>query len=158
MSSISPSSPSSASSVSAAELGDALVRAWNAHDASAVASLFAAEVEAFDVADAAVRRTPEEIQRASARYLAAFPDLEIRLDELLADDGRVALVWTAHGTHAGSIMRIPPTGRVVEVRGVCILTVERGKIRQAINVWDVAGLLRALGLLPDLIGAEASES
>jgi ketosteroid isomerase-like protein len=45
---------------------------------------------------------------------------------------------------------IPPTGREIEVRGVSLLTVEDGKITHGLNVWDTAGLLRALRLLPEL--------
>jgi hypothetical protein len=31
-----------------------------------------------------------------------------------------------------------------------VLTVEGGKITRALRVWDLAGLLRTLGLLPEL--------
>jgi hypothetical protein len=37
------------------------------------------------------------------------------------------------------------------VRGVSLLTLESGKIKHAHYIWDVAGLLRAIGLLPDLL-------
>jgi len=47
-------------------------------------------------------------------------------------------------------MNIPPTGRAVAVRGTSVLTVEDGKIKRAFRIWDVAGLLRSIGLLPEL--------
>ena len=47
-------------------------------------------------------------------------------------------------------MRIPPTGREVAVRGVSILTIADGKVTHGETIWDTAGLLRALGLLPEL--------
>ena len=47
-------------------------------------------------------------------------------------------------------MNIPPTGRKVAVQGVSILTVEEHRITRGVYEWDVAGLLRAIGLLPDL--------
>jgi hypothetical protein len=47
-------------------------------------------------------------------------------------------------------MRIPPTGRSIAVRGTSVLTVESGKIIRGLYVWDVAGLLRSIGLLPEL--------
>ncbi len=31
-----------------------------------------------------------------------------------------------------------------------MLTIEKGRIIRARSMWDVAGLLRAIGLLPDL--------
>jgi hypothetical protein len=47
-------------------------------------------------------------------------------------------------------MHIPPTGRFATVRGVSILTFMDGKIYRGQYMWDVAGLLRAIGLLPEL--------
>lgn len=149
-----PPQPPEQPSLAVAALGRALVRAWNDHDASAVATLCASDVEGFDVADAVIRRGPDDVRRASEQYLAAFPDLVVQIEELLADDRRLALAWVAQATHAGPIMRIPPTQRPVRFRGVCVLTIEHGKIRQAINVWDVAGMLRGIGLLPDLVPTE----
>jgi hypothetical protein len=36
------------------------------------------------------------------------------------------------------------------VRGVSAFATENGKITRGLHVWDVAGFLRALGLLPEL--------
>jgi hypothetical protein len=47
-------------------------------------------------------------------------------------------------------MNIPPTGRAIVLHGVSLLTVSSGKITRASYLWDVAGLLRCLGLLPEL--------
>jgi hypothetical protein len=47
-------------------------------------------------------------------------------------------------------MNIPPTGRNVEVLGTSVLTVGDGKIARGLYIWDVAGLLRSIGLLPEL--------
>ncbi|MGH2523928.1 MAG: ester cyclase, partial [Anaerolineales bacterium] len=79
--------------------------------------------------------------------LRAFPDLRVTLDDLVVEGGRIALAWTWHGTHRGVVMNIPPTDRPVTVRGMSFLTVEEGQIRRGVRLWDVAGLLRALGLL-----------
>jgi hypothetical protein len=47
-------------------------------------------------------------------------------------------------------MKIPATGRKVVVQGMSMLTLRDGKITRGLHVWDVAGLLRAMGLLPVL--------
>jgi predicted ester cyclase len=59
-------------------------------------------------------------------------------------------MWNVRGTHQGTLMNIPPTGRQISVRGVSLLTIENAKVRRATYIWDVAGLLRAVGLLPEL--------
>jgi predicted ester cyclase/limonene-1,2-epoxide hydrolase len=45
-------------------------------------------------------------------WRAAFPDLTITVDDLLADGDRVGLRWTAHATHRGELMGMPATGAV----------------------------------------------
>ncbi len=85
-----------------------------------------------------------------AAILNAFPDLEMSAGAPLIDGQRIAVEWSLRATHQGPVMNIPPTRRRVQVRGISILTMEGGLIRRASHVWDVAGLLRSLGLLPDL--------
>ena len=83
-------------------------------------------------------------------YLCAFPDLHFLPDEPVCRDNTVMLNWQARGTHLGTFLNIPPSGRTMQVRGVSTLKLRNGKIVEAIYVWDVAGLLRNIGLLPDL--------
>jgi hypothetical protein len=47
-------------------------------------------------------------------------------------------------------MNIPPTGHKVQVRGVSIIDVEDGLIVRGQYIWDLAGMLRHMGLLPEL--------
>lgn len=127
-----------------------LLEAWNAHDVSRVVALCAPQYEGRDVAEPRVRRGQADVHDAVIRYLASFPDLRVNAEDLVVAGNRAALVWTAHGTHQGGLMHIPATGREVDVRGVSLLTVEGGRVSRELVIWDVAGLLRALGLLPDL--------
>ncbi len=126
------------------------VRAWNAHDSGHVAAFFAADYEGTDVADALPERGPQGAREMAERYVQAFPDLHFTVEEIVAQDNCVAFAWTAQGTQRGPFMNIPATGRPVAMRGMSLLTLEDGKIKQGLHVWDVAGLLRAIGLLPEL--------
>jgi hypothetical protein len=47
-------------------------------------------------------------------------------------------------------MNIPPTGRQVRVRGVSLMRLKNGRIKSARRIWDLAGMLRTFGLLPEL--------
>ncbi len=127
--------------------------AWNAHDADRLAGFYAPEYVGVDVADAAPQTGRPGIRQAALRYFAAFPDLDVRADEMVVEGGRVAVVWTARGTHRGVLMNIPASGRAVEVRGVSVLVVRNQQIARAFTMWDVAGFLRTLGLLPELAAA-----
>jgi hypothetical protein len=55
--------------------------------------------------------------------------------------------------HAGSFLQIPATNRSVTVRGISMLSVRDGKITRGIHLWDLAGLLRDVNLLPNLPGS-----
>jgi steroid delta-isomerase-like uncharacterized protein len=126
-----------------------LLDAWNSHDLRRVATFYAPDYEGIDVGQAQPQRGSRERVRVLAAYMRAFPDLYFT-GEPLVEGNRAVLVWTMRGTHRGTLMRIPPTGRCVEVRGVSVLTIEHGLVTRGLTIWDTAGLLRSLGLLPDL--------
>ncbi len=127
-----------------------LVEAWNSHDPDRVARLYASSYEGVDVGEASPQRGPEGIRQSAVRYLRAFPDLQLSEEEQIVEGNRVALAWKARGTHRGALLNIPATGRLVEIRGVSLLALDGGKIARGLYVWDVAGLLRDLGLLTEL--------
>ena len=127
-----------------------LLAAWNAHDTERIETFYAPEYEGVDVGEAELQRGPRGISRSVVRYLKAFPDLRFVEEDVVVQGDRAVLVWTAHGTHGGKLMSILPTGRKIAVRGVSVLTIENGKITRALYIWDAAGLLRSIGLLPEL--------
>lgn len=127
-----------------------LLAAWNSRDPERIETFYAPEYEGEDVGEAEPRRGPGGVGRTAERYLRAFPDLRFVEDEIIVEGNRAVLIWTARGTHRGALMRIPPTGRSVTVRGTSVLTVEGQRITRGLHVWDVAGLLRNIGLLPEL--------
>ncbi len=131
---------------------DSLFAAWNAHDVAEVLNHYTPDYQELDVARAAPARGQAEVHRLVSYYLQAFPDLSILLDDCVIDGERMALYWTWHGTQHGSFMHIPPTGLPVSVRGTSLIVLCEGKIRSALRIWDLAGLLRDLKLLPELAG------
>jgi steroid delta-isomerase-like uncharacterized protein len=133
-----------------ASLVAAVMEAWNTYDVERLASFYALDYEGLDINDAVPQRGPQGIQRMVKRYRDAFPDVQFTAEEVIVQGERVALVWTAQGTHQGRLMNIPPTGRQVTVRGVSVLTVKDGQVRRGLYIWDLAGLLRGIGLLPEL--------
>jgi steroid delta-isomerase-like uncharacterized protein len=140
----------SAAAAEAAAFVAAFERAWNAHDLDALAALVADDFEGTDVAESGVAYGPEGFRRQAAVYLTAFPDLRLTFDEVFVNGDRLAVRWRTEATHTGPFLRIPPTHRRVNGKGVTLLTLEGGRVRRSERVWDVANLLRGFGLLPDL--------
>jgi steroid delta-isomerase-like uncharacterized protein len=127
-----------------------LVEAWNSHDLDRAAEFYTDDFEGSDVAQPIPQLGPEGIRQSLTLYFQALPDLHFTAEKIIIQDDQAVLVWTAVGTHGGKVMNIPPTGRPIRVQGVSILTITDSKIKKASYIWDVAGLLRNLGLLPEL--------
>jgi steroid delta-isomerase-like uncharacterized protein len=132
------------------EFLNGFMAAWNAHDVRAVAAYYAPDYEEIDVARAQPQVGPDNVRRTLLYYLRAFPDFQVTLDDAIVNGERVAMYWTWTGTQRGTFMNIPATGHRVSVRGSSLVTLKDGQIQRAIRIWDLAGLLRDLKLLPEL--------
>ena len=121
---------------------------FNTHDAGATAAYFAANAELRDVGVAGPVVGPEQIAAVYARHFAAMPDAHVRIDRLVAEGDTVVVEWTNTGTHRGRFMGIPATGKPVSFKGVSIIRYRDSMAIADTRVWDLAGLLRQIGLLP----------
>jgi steroid delta-isomerase-like uncharacterized protein len=83
-------------------------------------------------------------------YRTAFPDLTFTIDDMMVDGEKVLTRWTARGTHKGSLMGIPPTGKQATVTGMTIDRFSGGKIVEGWANWDTLGLLQQLGVIPKM--------
>ncbi len=126
--------------------------AWNAHDVHTVTGYYATDYEDVDVARTQSRYGADTVRHTLLYYLSAFPDFAVTLDDAVLNGERIALYWTWTGTQRGTFMNIPPTGHRVRVRGSSLVTLRDGQIQRAVRIWDLAGLLRDLKLLPELTG------
>jgi steroid delta-isomerase-like uncharacterized protein len=127
-----------------------LMNSWNTHDIERMMTFYAPDYEGSDISQAQPNHGPDGVRFMFERIVRGFPDISFTLDQTITQGSEVVLIWTAQGTHQGHIMKIPPTGRRIAVRGSSVLTLEDGKIKKALYIWDVAGILRGIGLLPEL--------
>jgi steroid delta-isomerase-like uncharacterized protein len=75
---------------------------------------------------------------------AAFPDLKTEILVSVEQGDMVALRWRSYGTHTGSFMSVPPTGRKVEVVGASFCRFVDGLLAEEWVVWDPRELLSAM--------------
>lgn len=75
----------------------------------------------------------------------AFPDLEIRIDDLVAAGDKVALRLTLGGTHLGEFQGIPATGRRISYVSHEFYRVADGLVAEEWICSDMASLFRQLG-------------
>jgi steroid delta-isomerase-like uncharacterized protein len=136
--------------VNVAHVVEQMMQALNAHDVEKLAALVTADYEGIDVNQRLPQRGRGEAMMVLELYIQAFPDLRMVEHEAVIEGDRAAIMWTARGTHLGTIMHIPPSGKPVEVRGTTVLHLNGSCISRAVTVWDVAAMLREIGLLPEL--------
>lgn len=92
----------------------------------------------------------ESISQRSSMFHTAFPDLRLLVNDMLAEEDRVAVRWTAEGTHNGELAGIAPTGRRIKLTGMTILRIEGGRIAESWTELDMLGLLQEIGAVAAL--------
>ncbi len=91
---------------------------------------------------------PEGFTQFFTLFRSAFPDLNIAVEHMLADDDNVAFAYTITGTHQGDFMGIPATGKRIKARGMQIARFEDGKMVERWGSSDELGILKQLGIEP----------
>jgi steroid delta-isomerase-like uncharacterized protein len=86
-------------------------------------------------------------QFAKAFY-AAFPDIHHHIEDTIAEEDRVAVHFSLHGTNSGDFFGIPATNKEVQITAIAILKVKDGRVNRLDANFDEAGLMRQLGVMP----------
>jgi predicted ester cyclase len=75
---------------------------------------------------------------------AAFPDLQVRIDDLIAEDDKVAARLLFSGTHQGPFRDFAATGRPVSFGAIRIYQLAGGKVTGSWAYQDSLGLVQQL--------------
>ncbi len=59
---------------------------------------------------------PEGFKQFFSALRSAFPDLNIEVEKMVADDDHVAIAYTVSGTHDGDFVGVGPTGKKITAR------------------------------------------
>jgi steroid delta-isomerase-like uncharacterized protein len=96
---------------------------------------------------------PGPLDRAAFRQVgellrAAFPDLNVAIEDQIAEGTTVVTRSVLRGTHTGPLQGIPPTGRPVAISGISITRIANGKIVERWEEFDQMGMLQQIGVVP----------
>jgi predicted ester cyclase len=61
---------------------------------------------------------------------AGFPDLNVEVLDVVAENDRVVVRYIERGTHTGDFMDLPPTGRSYEKQGFALYRVADGRLAE----------------------------
>lgn len=102
-----------------------------------------------DIVPLRVMRGPEEVRAFFAGLLAAMPDAETIVHNVVAGERDAAVEWRIVGTFTGEPFEgVRATGARVELRGLDLLEIEDDRILKNTVYYDGAAFMRQLGLLP----------
>jgi predicted ester cyclase len=88
----------------------------------------------------------DQVQRLIG-FRTAFPDIQIAVEEVIAEGDHIAFRSTMRGTHNGELLGIAPTGKQVAVGLIDVIRVKDGKFAEQWGGPDLFDLLRQLGVV-----------
>jgi steroid delta-isomerase-like uncharacterized protein len=124
---------------------------WSAGDLSAVDQLVApAYIIHSDPGDPWEGQTLDrEAYRERVMYSrTGFPDLRFLVQDLIAGEDRVAVPWSAEGTHRGDLAGLPASGKRLRFAGQTIYEVVGKQVAGYWQVVDRLGFMQQLRAEP----------
>ncbi|MNG95039.1 SnoaL-like polyketide cyclase [compost metagenome] len=88
---------------------------------------------------------PEGYLEVIGMMRAGFPDIQWTLDEMVAENDKVAARFTMRGTHQGPFFGVQATGKTITVPAVNFYRFSEGKITEERGQPDLLSLLQQIG-------------
>ena len=99
---------------------------------------------------------PEGAKEFAMMYRNAFPDVQLSIEDQIAEGDKVVTRWRASGTHQGETEGLgPPTGNRMEMTGISIERLSEGKVVESWDNYDAMGMMQQLGHIPSPEEAQA---
>lgn len=81
-------------------------------------------------------------------FRSAFPDMSVKINDMIAENDKVMTKLTVYGTHTGEFMGIVSSNNKIEYEEVIILRITNGKIVEHWAVADALSLMQQIGAIP----------
>ena len=98
---------------------------------------------------------PEGVKEFASMYRNAFPDVQMSVEDQIAEGDMVVTRWIASGTHQGDFMGIAPSGNRVTVSGTSIERIVEGQIEETWDNYDALGMMQQIGAVSSPEEAQA---
>jgi steroid delta-isomerase-like uncharacterized protein len=122
---------------------------WNKGREEAIDELFAEDGVAHGLQDEQGQelRGPTGFKPFFRRFRDAFPDIQIVIEDCIAEGDKATARCTVRAQHTGDGLGVAATNNAVEFTGMCIVRVRDGKIAEAWNNFDFMSLNQQIGVL-----------
>ena len=90
---------------------------------------------------------PEAMKQYVSELRSAFPDLNITIDDTIAEGEKIVSLQTLTGTHKGEFNGIPPTGKKFSLKSAIVNKIVNGKFVETWVYMDSLDLMQQLGII-----------
>jgi steroid delta-isomerase-like uncharacterized protein len=92
----------------------------------------------------------EQARQFVSAFFKGFPDINISVEDVIAEGDKAVTRYTIRGTHQGETEEFgPPTEKQMELKGITIHRFEGGKIVEEWERYDNLSVMQQLGLAPE---------
>ena len=89
---------------------------------------------------------PDGVKRLAGALLPGIPDMELPIEDVIAEGEKVLVRLRVRGTHGGELMGIPATGRRIDIAVLDLFQFRDGMLVEHWALLDNLGMLRQLGV------------
>lgn len=120
---------------------------WNQRRSEAIDELLAADGIAYGLGGPGQKPQPgpEHFRQFWQKFCGAFPDLRIRVEDVIGEGDKTAARFSFRGTHRGDHLGPPATGRPISATGMTLIRWRDGQIVEGWNEFDAMGLFQQIG-------------
>ena len=122
---------------------------WNKGRTDAIAEMFAADGVAHGLSDepAKTMKGPADFAPFHGIFRGAFPDIEVIVEDTIAEGDRVAARCSVRGRHTGDHLGVAASNAPVQFTGIAIVRIKDGKIVEAWNNFDFLAMNKQIGII-----------
>ena len=89
-----------------------------------------------------------DLKAAIERVSKGLADAEFAIEDMIAEDDRVAVRLTGSATQVGEFMGMPPSGKRYSIGEIHIFRIRDGKVSEHWHQIDALGMMQQLGAMP----------
>ncbi len=129
---------------------------WNTHDIEGILTFYDEEIVWKNVGLEEAYEGKEAVREFLTRLMSALPDLVFTVHHKIARGDNVSEQWSIKGTHLGTFLGVPPTGRPILIEALSMVTMRDGKFLRDEFYWDTRNVMNQMGLMPSLTATQSA--
>lgn len=129
---------------------------WNAHDVEGILQFYDEEIVWKNVGLEESYEGKQAVREFLTRLMTALPDLVFTVHKKIARGDNVSEQWTIEGTHLGTFMGVPPTGRPIRIEALSMVTMRDGRFLRDEFYWDTRKVMNQMGLFPSMDATQSA--